>query len=104
MRGSKKGSSHISDDILYAMRLVLDTDVIVSAMRSPSGASVTLLLSALEGKVCLFANVPLVIECEAAGSHAEPLFLGQGRGVQHESIRRMAVSEKLAVMRMAAFF
>ncbi|NDE35047.1 MAG: hypothetical protein EB012_09370 [Gammaproteobacteria bacterium] len=76
MRGSKKGSSHISDDILYAMRLVLDTDVIVSAMRSPSGASATLLLSVLGGKVCLFANFPLVIECEATCSHAEPLFLG----------------------------
>lgn len=47
------------------MRYVLDTDVIVAAMRSPSGASAALLLAALEGRFSLVANVPLVIEYEA---------------------------------------
>ena len=53
------------------MRLVLDKEVIVSAMQSPAGASATLILSALEGKVCLVANVPLIIEYEATCSRSE---------------------------------
>lgn len=47
------------------MRYVLDTDVIVSAMRSPSGASAALLLAALDRRFTLVANVPLVVEYEA---------------------------------------
>ena len=47
------------------MILVLDTDVIVAALRSPQGASAALLLAALEGRVTLLANVPLMIEYEA---------------------------------------
>ena len=53
------------------MRFVLDTDVIVSAMRSPTGASAALLLSALDGLFVLVANVPLVVEYEATCSLAE---------------------------------
>ncbi|MGH8628018.1 MAG: putative toxin-antitoxin system toxin component, PIN family [Gammaproteobacteria bacterium] len=53
------------------MRLVLDTDVIVAAMRSPSGASAAILMAALEHRVLLVANVPLVIEYEATCSLAE---------------------------------
>lgn len=53
------------------MRLVLDTDVIVAALRSPSGASAAILLAALEGCVTLLANVPLVIEYEATCSRLE---------------------------------
>lgn len=53
------------------MRLVLDTDVIVAALRSPSGASAALLMAALEKRVTLVANVPLVIEYEATCSLAE---------------------------------
>lgn len=47
------------------MRWVLDTDVIVAAMRSPAGASAALLLAALDGRVQLVANVALVLEYEA---------------------------------------
>ena len=47
------------------MRLVLDTDVVVAGMRSPTGASAALLLAALEGRVTLVMSVPLVIEYEA---------------------------------------
>jgi putative PIN family toxin of toxin-antitoxin system len=53
------------------MRYVLDTDVVVSAMRSPSGASAALLLAALDRHFTLVANVPLVIEYEATCSLAE---------------------------------
>lgn len=47
------------------MRLVLDTDVVVAGMRSPTGASAALLLAALEGQVTLVMSVPLVVEYEA---------------------------------------
>lgn len=50
---------------------MLDTDVIVAAMRSPSGASAAILLAALENTVTLLANVPLVFEYEATCSAKE---------------------------------
>jgi len=53
------------------MKIVLDTDVIVAAMRSPGGASAALLMLAHEGTITLLANVPLAIEYEAACSRAE---------------------------------
>lgn len=53
------------------MRYILDTDVIVSAMRSPTGASAALLLAALDGLFVIVANVPLVVEYEATCSLAE---------------------------------
>ncbi len=53
------------------MRYVLDTDVIVAAMRSPSGASAALLLAALDRRFTLVANVPLIIEYEATCSRVE---------------------------------
>jgi putative PIN family toxin of toxin-antitoxin system len=50
------------------MRFVLDTDVIIAAMRSPQGASAALLVAAVEGYITLLANVALVIEYEAVCS------------------------------------
>lgn len=47
------------------MRCVLDTDVVVAAMRSPKGASAALLLAALDGRIELAANVALVVEYES---------------------------------------
>jgi putative PIN family toxin of toxin-antitoxin system len=47
------------------MRLVLDTDVIVAAMRSDQGASRQLLLAALDRRVVVLASVPLMLEYEA---------------------------------------
>lgn len=47
------------------MRLVLDTDVIVAALRSDEGASRRLLITALEGGFDLLASVPLMLEYEA---------------------------------------
>ncbi|WP_215891165.1 PIN domain-containing protein, partial [Acidithiobacillus thiooxidans] len=44
-------------------RFVFDTDVIVSAMRSPSGASAALVEAALDGYVAMLASVPLTEIC-----------------------------------------
>lgn len=46
-------------------RFVLDTDVIVAAMRSPRGASAALLGAALDQRLVLLASVPLFFEYEA---------------------------------------
>jgi len=53
------------------MRVVLDTDVIVAAMRSPSGASAAILREARHGKITLLASVSLALEYEAVCSEAE---------------------------------
>jgi putative PIN family toxin of toxin-antitoxin system len=47
------------------MRVVLDTDVIVSGFGSPLGASRQLLLDALDGRFALLLSTPLLIEYEA---------------------------------------
>jgi putative PIN family toxin of toxin-antitoxin system len=43
----------------------LDTDAIVAAMRSPSGASAAIIRKARQGKVALLLSVPLAMEYEA---------------------------------------
>src|SRR4051794_13593350 len=58
------------------MRLVLDTNVVVSAMRSPRGASAALLVAARRGKVSLVANVALALEYEATCALAEHRLAG----------------------------
>lgn len=50
---------------------MLDTNVIVAAMRSPTGASAGLLLAARRSEVTLLANVALALEYEAACQLAE---------------------------------
>ena len=63
------------------MRYVLDTDVVVAAMRSPTGASAAILLAAADRQVELIMSVPLVIEYEATCSLAEHrLAAGLGAG------------------------
>lgn len=47
------------------MRFVLDTNVLVAALRSDRGASRKLLLSSLQRKIEVIASVPLIIEYEA---------------------------------------
>lgn len=47
------------------MRVVLDTDVVVAGLRSPSGASAALLLAALDRRIYIYANVALMVEYEA---------------------------------------
>jgi putative PIN family toxin of toxin-antitoxin system len=53
--------------------LVLDTDVLVAALRSDQGASRRLLLSALDRAFEILASVPLVIEYEAVLTRPEHL-------------------------------
>jgi len=51
--------------------MVLDTDVIIAAMRSPSGASAALLMAVRRGEVRMLANVALALEYEATCRRAE---------------------------------
>jgi putative PIN family toxin of toxin-antitoxin system len=53
------------------MRCVLDTNIVVAAMRSPAGASAALLMEALHGKITMVANVGLALEYEATCRLAE---------------------------------
>jgi putative PIN family toxin of toxin-antitoxin system len=55
------------------VRLVLDTDVVVAAMRSDRGASRQLLQRALDGVIEVLASVPLMIEYEAVLTRPEQL-------------------------------
>jgi len=50
---------------------VLDTDVVVAALRSPRGASAAILLAAADGRATLLMSVPLVVEYEATCTLAE---------------------------------
>jgi putative PIN family toxin of toxin-antitoxin system len=53
------------------VKVVLDTNVIVAAMRSPRGASAALLMAARRSKIVLLANVALALEYEATCRLAE---------------------------------
>jgi putative PIN family toxin of toxin-antitoxin system len=55
------------------MTMVLDTDVMVSALRSASGASAELLRLVLVGDRVAMASVPLFVEYEAVMSRPEHL-------------------------------
>jgi putative PIN family toxin of toxin-antitoxin system len=58
-----------------SMRLVLDTDVMVAAIRSDAGASRWLVRSVLEAQqlVTMLVSVPLLVEYEAVMTRAEHL-------------------------------
>jgi putative PIN family toxin of toxin-antitoxin system len=55
------------------LRLVLDTDVLVAALRSDRGASRQLLICALDREIELLASVPLMLEYEAVLTRPEHL-------------------------------
>ncbi len=55
------------------MRLVLDTDVVVAALRSDRGASRQLLLAAFDGRMEMLVSVPLVLEYEAVLTRSQLL-------------------------------
>ena len=55
------------------MRLVLDTDVMVAALRSPTGASRWLLKAALGNRIATVVSVPLILEYEAVLTRPEHL-------------------------------
>jgi predicted nucleic acid-binding protein len=54
-------------------RTVLDTDVLVAAVRSDRGASRVLLTAALERRYPVLASVPLMLQYEAVLTRAEHL-------------------------------
>ena len=51
--------------VSFSLRLVLDTDVVVAALRSPSGASAAILELLPEGRFAALISVALVLEYEA---------------------------------------
>ena len=53
------------------MRCVLDTNVVVAAMRNPLGASAFLLMAARRGQIAILANVALALEYEAVCKRPE---------------------------------
>ncbi|MBI4756957.1 MAG: putative toxin-antitoxin system toxin component, PIN family [Betaproteobacteria bacterium] len=55
------------------MKVVLDTDVVVAAMRSPSGASAELMRMARRGRIVLAASVSLFVEYESVCTRQEHL-------------------------------
>jgi len=55
------------------MNFVLDTNVLVAAVRSPSGASAELLRRVLQGRVSVVCSVPLFLEYEDVLSRPEHL-------------------------------
>lgn len=57
----------------WSMRLVLDTNIVVSGLRGPSGASAALLDRALSRVFTLLLSVALVLEYEAAAKDSEQL-------------------------------
>ena len=61
---------------LVPVRLVMDTDTIVAAMRSPAGASAALIRAARSGHITLAATVPLCLEYEDVCSRPEHVAAG----------------------------
>jgi predicted nucleic acid-binding protein len=55
------------------MRLVLDTDVVVAAVRSRRGASRAWVRAVLEGEAALLLSVPLVLQYEAVLTRPDQL-------------------------------
>ena len=53
------------------MRMVLDTDVVIAALRSTTGASAALIRMAVAGQVTLLINVSLAFEYEAVAKRPE---------------------------------
>lgn len=58
-------------DLAYDVRAVLDTDVVVAAMRSPTGASAALLRAARGAKLTILLSVALALEYEAVCNQPE---------------------------------
>ncbi len=61
----------MDDDITGNVRCVLDTNVVVAALRSPTGASAALLMAARHSTLTMLATVALALEYEATCRLAE---------------------------------
>jgi putative PIN family toxin of toxin-antitoxin system len=68
------------------MRLVLDTSVLVAAIRSDQGASHQLLLGALQDRFQMIASVPLMIEYQAVMTRQEHL---EASGLTYEEVNEL---------------
>ena len=68
------------------MRLVVDTDVIVAALRSPTGASAALLVCLLERQVTMLLSVPLAFEYEATCMRAEHVLAAKANEEEIENL------------------
>jgi len=68
------------------MRIVIDTDVMVSAFRSRSGASRAWLRAGLQGEVALLLSVPLVLQYEEVLTRPEHL---QAAGTDASTVLRI---------------
>lgn len=68
------------------MRLVLDTDVMVAAVRSPSGASAEILRRVLRDEWTMLASVPLFVEYESVLTRAEYL---EAAGATVDDVRNL---------------
>jgi putative PIN family toxin of toxin-antitoxin system len=55
------------------MHFVLDTNILVAAVRSPSGASAEILRQAIKGKLGVLCSVPLFLEYESVLLRPEQL-------------------------------
>lgn len=73
--------------------MVLDTTVLIAALRSDRGASRVLLTQALEGEFTLLASVPLMLGYEAVATRAEHL---QAAGLSETDVQ--AVLDALATV------
>jgi putative PIN family toxin of toxin-antitoxin system len=68
------------------MRLVVDTDVVVAAMRSPAGASAALLLLLLERRATMLLSVALALEYETACMRAEHRLAAEASGADVQNM------------------
>ena len=68
------------------MRYVLDTNIVVAALRSPSGASAELLRAALRGEFTLLLSVAIVLEYEAVCCDPQQRI---SSGLQEEQVRKV---------------
>ena len=68
------------------MRFVLDTNVVVAGLRSPTGASAALIDRALQRAFTLLLSVPLALEYEAACGEPEQRIAS---GLSDEDVREV---------------
>ncbi|NWF83543.1 MAG: putative toxin-antitoxin system toxin component, PIN family [Bryobacteraceae bacterium] len=82
------------------MRVVLDTDVLVAALRSDQGASRQLLLAALNRRFVMLVSVPLMLEYEAVLTRQEHL---AAAGITADDVKTVldALAAVIAPVRLA---
>ena len=93
-------------------RTVLDTDVLVAAVRSDRGASRVLLTAALGRRYRVLASVPLMLQYESgltrpehlAAAHEEAKKVAKAEGVAVNQLINVAVAEKVSALRTEEYF